>query len=119
MFLVEIWRNMIESTFLAGRASEQAELTDRCAAVRSARTHCSSRRPWPGTAGPRQCVQRVRFGLDLDGERGWHARDTLGDSTLGPLGFLNVLETQLGLTRAVPAAAAVSTRTAPKSAEVA
>jgi len=28
MFLVEIWRNMIESTFLAGRASEQAEPTD-------------------------------------------------------------------------------------------
>jgi hypothetical protein len=51
-------------------------------------------------------VQRIRFGLDLDGERGWHARDALGESTLGPLGFLNVLETQLGLTRAVPSAAA-------------
>jgi hypothetical protein len=50
-------------------------------------------------------VQRIRFGLDLDGERGWHARDALGESTLGPLGFLNVLETQLGLTRAVPSAA--------------
>ena len=51
-------------------------------------------------------MQRIRFGLDLDGERGWHARDALGESTLGPLGFLNVLETQLGLTRAVPSAAA-------------
>jgi hypothetical protein len=47
-------------------------------------------------------VQRIRFGLDLDGERGWHPRDALGDSTLGPLGLLNVLETQLGLTRAAP-----------------
>jgi hypothetical protein len=50
-------------------------------------------------------MQRIRFGLDLDGERGWHARDALGESTLGPLGFLAVLETQLGLTRAVPSAA--------------
>jgi hypothetical protein len=46
-------------------------------------------------------VQRIRLGLDLDGERGWHARDALGDSTVGPLGFLGILETQLGLTRAV------------------
>jgi hypothetical protein len=44
-------------------------------------------------------VQQVRFGLGLDGERGWHARDALGSSTLGPLGFLTLLETQLGLTR--------------------
>jgi hypothetical protein len=50
-------------------------------------------------------VQRIRFGLTLDGERGWHARDALGDSTVGPLGLLNVLETQLGLTRAVPSPA--------------
>ena len=50
-------------------------------------------------------MQRIRFGLDLDGERGWHARDALGESTLGPLGFLQVLETQLGLTRAPPSAA--------------
>ena len=45
-------------------------------------------------------MQRVRFGLALDGERGWHARDALGESTVGPLGFLTLLETQLGLTRA-------------------
>jgi hypothetical protein len=50
-------------------------------------------------------MQRIRFGLDLDGERGWHARDALGDSTVGPLGFLGLLETQLGLTRAVPSQA--------------
>ncbi len=45
-------------------------------------------------------MQRVRFGLDLDGERGWHVRDALGASTVGPLGLLTLLETQLGLTRA-------------------
>ncbi len=44
-------------------------------------------------------MQRVRFGLALDGERGWHARDALGESTVGPLGFLSLLEIQLGLTR--------------------
>jgi hypothetical protein len=43
-------------------------------------------------------VRRIRFGLSLDGERGWHAHDSLGHSTVGPLGFLNVLEAQLGLT---------------------
>ncbi len=50
-------------------------------------------------------MQRVRFGLELDGERGWHARDALGESTVGPLGFLSLLETQLGLTRAAPSQA--------------
>jgi hypothetical protein len=50
-------------------------------------------------------VQRIRFGLTLDGERGWHSRDALGESTVGPLGLLNILETQLGLTRAAPAPA--------------
>lgn len=44
-------------------------------------------------------MQRIRFGLDLDGERGWHTRDALGESTVGPLGLLTLLETQLGLTR--------------------
>jgi hypothetical protein len=47
-------------------------------------------------------VQKIRFGLTLDGERGWHPRDALGDSTVGPLGFLDILETQLGLTRIEP-----------------
>ena len=50
-------------------------------------------------------MQRIRFGLTLDGERGWHVRDALGDSTVGPLGFLTVLETQVGLTRASPSQA--------------
>jgi hypothetical protein len=47
-------------------------------------------------------VRKIRFGLTLDGERGWHARNALGDSTVGPPGFLDILETQLGLTRAEP-----------------
>src|ERR1017187_10285521 len=49
--------------------------------------------------GNNNTVQRVRFGLALDGERGCHARDALGESTVGPLGFLSLLEIQLGLTR--------------------
>ncbi len=44
-------------------------------------------------------MQQVRFGVALDGERGWRARDALGKPTVGPLGFLTLLETQLGLTR--------------------
>jgi len=52
-----------------------------------------------------KAVQRIRFGLTLDGERGWHVRDALGDSTVGPLGFLTLLETQVGLTRAAPSQA--------------
>ena len=44
-------------------------------------------------------MQHIRFGSRLDGERGWHAHNALGDSTLGPLGFLTLLETQLGLSR--------------------
>lgn len=41
----------------------------------------------------------MRLGLALDGERGSHASNALGHSTVGPLGFLSLLETQLGLTR--------------------
>jgi hypothetical protein len=44
-------------------------------------------------------VQHIRLGLELDGERGWHPRNAVGEPTLGPLGFLDLLETQLGLTR--------------------
>ncbi len=40
---------------------------------------------------------RVRFGLDLDGARGWPPANRLGDSTLGPMGLLTLLETQLGI----------------------
>ncbi len=50
-------------------------------------------------------MQRVRVGLDLDGERGWHAIDALGVSTVGPLGLLTLLETQLGWTRVAPSQA--------------
>ena len=39
----------------------------------------------------------IRLGLDLDGEHGWHPGAQLASVTLGPLGFLTVLETQLGL----------------------
>jgi hypothetical protein len=42
---------------------------------------------------------RLRLGLHLDGQRGWRAANRLGEATLGPLGFLTLLETQLGLTR--------------------
>jgi hypothetical protein len=48
-------------------------------------------------------VQQVRFGLSLDGQRGWHLRDALGEPVVGPLGMLALLETQLGLLRAAPA----------------
>ena len=44
-------------------------------------------------------MQKIRFGLTLDGERGWQARNALGCSTVGPLGLLSIMETQLGLTR--------------------
>ena len=42
---------------------------------------------------------RIRLGLHLDGQHGWHPSNRLGFPTLGPLGFLGILETQLGLTR--------------------
>lgn len=50
-------------------------------------------------------MQRIRFGLSLDGQRGWRARNALGESTLGPLGLLGLLETQLGLLRSQPSQA--------------
>ncbi|PWK37661.1 RecB family exonuclease [Cupriavidus plantarum] len=40
--------------------------------------------------------------MALDGQRGWHVRDALGESTVGPLGMLALLEMQLGLVRATP-----------------
>ena len=49
-------------------------------------------------------MQQVRFGMALDGERGWHARNALGVSTVGPLGMLSLLEIQLGLSRKMPSA---------------
>lgn len=47
--------------------------------------------------GARPLRVRVRFGLDLDGARGWPPANRLGESTLGPMGFLTLLETQLGI----------------------
>ena len=44
----------------------------------------------------------IHFGLNLDGERGRSARNQLGFMTAGPLGMLNVLETQMGLLRDRP-----------------
>lgn len=40
---------------------------------------------------------RIRFGWHLDGQRPALPVDLLGLSLVGPLGFLNILETQLGL----------------------
>lgn len=44
----------------------------------------------------------INFGLHLDGQRGWHPITGFGHQTLGPLGFLTTLETQLGLLRDHP-----------------
>ncbi len=41
--------------------------------------------------------QRITFGSFLDGQRASQPADSLGISVVGPLGFLNILETQLGL----------------------
>ncbi len=43
---------------------------------------------------------QVTLGLLLDGEHGWRPANRLGAPILGPLGFLNLLETRLGLLRA-------------------
>jgi len=48
---------------------------------------------------------KIYFGLHLDGLRGWHARNHLGQPYLGPLGLLSILETQLGLLRQEPSQA--------------
>ncbi len=57
---------------------------------------------------------RVRFGLALDGARGWPPANRLGNSTLGPIGLLALLETQLGVRHvlACDAERAVAYRTA-------
>lgn len=41
--------------------------------------------------------QRITFGWYLDGQRATSPVNSLGVSVVGPLGFLNILETQLGL----------------------
>ena len=48
---------------------------------------------------------KIRFGLHLDGEHGWQPANSLNVTTTGPLGLLNLLETQLGLLRTQPTTA--------------
>ena len=40
---------------------------------------------------------KIRLGLHLDGQRGWHTRNLLGEITVGTSGMLGILEPQLGL----------------------
>jgi hypothetical protein len=40
---------------------------------------------------------KITFGLHLDGQRSWCRQNRLGHATVGPLGFLSLLETFLGL----------------------
>lgn len=40
---------------------------------------------------------KIRFGLQLDGQQGWHGRNSLGEITVGVSGMLGILEPQLGL----------------------
>lgn len=40
---------------------------------------------------------KIRLGLDLDGECGWSPANRLGETTVGPMGLLGLLETWLGL----------------------
>jgi hypothetical protein len=45
-------------------------------------------------------TQYIRLGVRLDGQAGWHFGPAVGRSVVGPLGFLTLLETHLGLLRA-------------------
>lgn len=45
---------------------------------------------------------KIRFGLHLDGQRGWRAGNRLAEPVIGPLSLLTMLETQLGLVRDFP-----------------
>lgn len=49
--------------------------------------------------------QRITFGYHLDGQRPTPPTNSLGSSEVGPLGFLNILETQLGLAAIYPSQA--------------
>jgi hypothetical protein len=49
--------------------------------------------------------QRITFGWHLDGQRATSPVDSLGVSVVGPLAFLNILETQLGLLSTHPSQA--------------
>lgn len=45
---------------------------------------------------------KIRFGLHLDGQRGWRAGNRLAEPVMGPLSLLFLLEAQLGLVRNFP-----------------
>lgn len=47
----------------------------------------------------------ITFGLHLEGQRATTPANRLGDLTVGPMGFLNILETQLGLLAEYPSPA--------------
>ena len=49
--------------------------------------------------------QRITFGSQLDGQRATLPTDSLGASVVGPMGFLNILEIQLGLVTLLPSQA--------------
>ena len=49
--------------------------------------------------------QHITFGLHLDGQRPSALDNALGTALVGPLGFLNILETQLGLLALQPSSA--------------
>lgn len=49
--------------------------------------------------------RHITFGLCLDGQRAVTPASSLGQTTVGPLGLLEILETQLGLTATCPSAA--------------
>lgn len=40
---------------------------------------------------------KIRFGLNLDGQHGWHVHDVLNEITVGAGGMLGLIEPQLGL----------------------
>lgn len=40
---------------------------------------------------------KIRFGINLDGQRGWHGGNSLNEITVGTSGLLGILEPQLGL----------------------
>ncbi len=44
---------------------------------------------------------KITFGFHLDGQRSWHHRNLLGHATVGPLGFIGLLETFLGLPKSM------------------
>ena len=50
--------------------------------------------------------QSITFGWHFDGQRSTQPANSLGESVVGPLGFLNILETQLGLLVERPAQSA-------------